>query len=81
MIFDDSGEVICNSNTFVDIATTGRHQGLNTIYNKHNWFRQSKLERHVKLQNTHIVLFKASRDVIEVSTLSAQLGLGSELVE
>ena len=28
----------------------------------------------------HIVLFKSPRDVMQVSTLSAQLGLGSELV-
>ena len=48
---------------------------------KHNLFHQSKLGRDVELQNTHIVLFKSPRDVIQVTTLSTQLGLGSELVD
>ena len=81
LIFDDSCEKICNSKAFVDIATAGRHQGLSTIYIKHNLFHQSKLGRDVELQNTHIVLFKSPRDVMQVTTLSTQLGLGSELVD
>ena len=32
LIFDDSGEEICNSKAFVDIATAGGHRGLSTIY-------------------------------------------------
>ena len=32
-------------------------------------------------QNTHTVLFKYPRDVMQVTTLSTQLGLGSELVD
>ena len=81
LIFDDSCEEICNSKAFVDIATTGRHRGPSTIYIKHNLFHQSKLGRDVELQNTHIVLFKSPRDVMQVTTLSTQLGLGSELVD
>ena len=81
LIFDDSCEEICNSKAFVDIATTGRPRGLSTIYIKHNLFHQSKLGRDVELQNTHIVLFKSPRDVMQVTTLSTQLGLGSELVD
>ena len=81
LIFDDSCEEICNSKAFVDIATAGRHRGLSTIYIKHNFFHQSKLGRDVELQNTHIVLFKCPRDVMQVTTLSTQLGLGSELVD
>ena len=80
-IYDDSCEGIRNSKAFVDIATAGRHRGLSTIYIKHNLFHQSKLGRDVELQNTHIALFKSSRDVMQVTTLSAQLGLGSELVD
>ena len=72
---------ICNSKALVDIATTGRHRGLSTIYIKHNLFHQSKLGRDVELQNTHIVPFKSPRDVMQVTTLSTQLGLGSELVD
>ena len=81
LIFDNSCEEICNSKAFVDIATAGRHRGLSTIYIKHNLFHQSKLGRDVELQNTHNVLFKSPRDVMQVTTLSTQLGLGSELVD
>ena len=68
-----------NSKTVVDIATAGRHRGLNAIYIKHNLFHQSKLGRDAELQNTHIVLFKSPRDVMQICTLRAQLGLISEL--
>ena len=81
LIFDGCCEEICNSKAFVDIATAGRHRGLSTIYIKHNLFHQSKLGRDVELQNTHIVLFKSPRDVMQVTTLSTLLGLGSELVD
>ena len=81
LVSDDSCEEICKSQAFVDIATAGRHRGLSTIYIKHNLFHQSKLGRDVELQNTHIVLFKSPRDVMQVTTLSTQLGLGSELVD
>ena len=81
LIFDDSSEEICNSKAFVDIAAAGRHRGLSTIYIKHNLFHQSKLGRDFVLRNTHIVPFKSPRDVMQVTTLSTQLGLGAELVD
>ena len=81
LMFDDSCEEICNSKAFVDIATAGRHRALSTIYTKHSFFHQSKLGRDVELQNTHIVVFKSPRDVMQVTTLSTQLGLGSEPVD
>ena len=81
LIFDNSCEKICNSKAFVDIATAGRLRGQSTIYIEHNFFHQSKLGRDAELQNTHIVLFKSPRDVMQVTTLSTQLGLGSELVD
>ena len=81
IIFDNSCEEICNSKAFVDIATAGRHRGLSTIYIKHNLSHQCKLGRDVELQNTHIVLFKSPRDIMQVTTLSTQLGFGSELVD
>ena len=81
LIFGDSCEEICNSKAFVDIAKAVRHRGLSTIYNKHNLFHQSKLGRDVELQNTHIVLFKSPRDVMEVTTINTQLRFGSELVD
>ena len=79
--FDNSREVICNSKAFVDFATAGRHRVLSTIYIKHNLFHQSKLGTDVELQNTHIVLFTSPRDVMQVTTVSTQLGLGSKLVD
>ena len=66
---------------FVKIATAGSHRGLNTIYVKHNLFHQSKLGRDVELNNTHIVSFKSPRVVLQINTLSQQLGLGSQLKE
>ena len=81
LIFDNSCEDTCNSRAFADIATAGRLGGLSTIYNKHNRFHRSKLGRDVELQNTHIVLFKSPRDVMQVTTFSTELGLGSELVD
>ena len=81
LIFDGSCEEICNSKAFVDIANAGRHRGLSTNNIKHNLFHQSKLGRDVELPSTHIVLFKSPRDVMQVTTLSTQLGLGSELVD
>ena len=48
-------------------------------YIKHNLFHQSRLGRDIELQNTHIVLFKSPRDVLQINTLSQQLGLGSQL--
>ena len=81
LIFDDSCEEFFNSREFVKVATAGRHRGLNTIYIKHNLFHKSKLGRDVELQNTHIVLFKSPRDVLQINTLGTQLGLGSQLKE
>ena len=81
LIFDESCGEICNSKAFVDIATAGRHRGLSTIYIKHNLFYQSKVGRDIELQKINIVVFKCSRDVMQVTTLSTQLGLGSELVD
>ena len=75
LIFDDSREKISSSNDFVKTATAGRHKGLSKIYIKHNHFHQSRLERDIELQNTHIDLFKSPRDVLQINTLSQQLGL------
>ena len=76
LTFEGSCEEIFNSKAFVDIAIAGRHHGLSTFYIKHNLLHQSKLRRHLELQKTHIVLFISPRDLMEVSTVSAELGLG-----
>ena len=76
LIFDDSCQEICYSKACIDNAAAGRHRGLSTIYIKHNLFYLSKLGREVELQNTHIVLFKSLRDLMQFGTFSEQLGLG-----
>ena len=81
LFFDDSCGAICNSKASVDIATARTHRVLSTIYMKHNLFHQSKFEQDLELQSTHIRLFKSPRDVTQISTLSAQLRLGSELAD
>ena len=81
LIFDNSCEDICNSKAFVDIATAGRYKGVSTIYIKNNLFHQSKLGKDVELQDTHNILFKSPCDVMQVTTLSTQLGLGSKLID
>ena len=81
LTFDKSCEDICKSKAFVHTANAGRHRGLGTIYIKHNLFNQSKLGRDLELQNTHTVLFKSPRDVMQVSTLRGQLEFGAELVD
>ena len=79
LIFDESCEEISNSKQFVKVATAGRFNGLITICIKYNLFHQNKLGRDVELQNTHIVLFKSPRYVLQINTLSQQLGLGAQL--
>ena len=81
LIFDDSCDEICLSKAFVDIAIARTHRGLSRIHFKHNLFHRSDLGKDVELQNSHTVLFKSPRDVMQVTTLSIQLGLGSKLVD
>ena len=69
------------SKAIVDISNAGRQCWLSTSYIKHSLFHPSKSRRDIELQKKHIVRFKSTRDVMRVSTLSAQLGLGSELVD
>ena len=80
-IFDDECAESRNSKVFFDIGTAGRHRGLSSTYIKQNLFHQRKPGRDIELQNTHINLFKSPLDVMQVTTLCAQLGLGSELVD
>ena len=80
-MFDIPCEEACSSKAFVDITTAERHRGLSTSYIKHNLIPQSKLARNIQLRNTQSVLFKSALVVMQLSTLSAQLGLGSEPVD
>ena len=55
--------------------------GVFTQTTSNTFFHQSKLGRDVELQNTHIVPFKDPKHVMQVTTLSTQLRLGSELID
>ena len=81
IVFDDSCQQFRNSSDFKKIAAAGRHRGLNTFYIKHNLFHKSKFGTEIELWNTHNVLFKSPRDVLEDGRLSVQLGLGLLLVD
>ena len=39
---------------FVKVATARRHNGLNTIYIKHNLFHRRELGRDIELQNSPV---------------------------
>ena len=66
---------ILHFKSFADNAIAVRQGGLRTIYIRQNLFHRNKLGQDVELNYLHIVLFKSPRDVKQVSTLSAQLGL------
>ena len=70
LICNDSCEENSSSKEFLKIATAGRHKGLSTVYITHNLLHQSRLGRDIELHNTHIVLFKSPRDVLQMNTLS-----------
>ena len=78
--FDEFCTEIFNSKVFVDASAAGIQRGLSTIYIKRNFFHQSRIGPDVELHYMHIVLLKSSHDVMQVSTLNAQLGLASKLV-
>ena len=81
LIFDNSCNKIWNSQAFVNITTAERHHGLSTIYTRHNVFQRSKNGRVVEFQNTLIIDFKSLHDLVQVSTLIAQMGLASPVVD
>ena len=62
LVFDDSSEVNCNS----------EDRGFSTTFIKQILLNQIKLSWDVQLQNTQVVVFEASRDVMQHPTLSTQ---------
>ena len=65
----------------VHFATAWRHRELILYHIENTLFHQSTFGQHVEIQNTNIVFFQSHRYVMQVITFSAQLGLGSELVD
>ena len=81
LIFANSCAESWNPKALVDIVTAGGHRGLNTVNIEYKQFPQSECDWDAELQNTHSVLFKSLREVMQVNMLSAQLEIGSELVD
>ena len=77
----NSCEKIRNPRPSVDIANSRRRRGLSPMYIRRTLFHRSELGLGVELQDTNNVFFKPRRHLMQVSTLSAQLGLESELVD
>ena len=77
LICDDPCQEIYASRDFEKISTSWIKYNLH----KQNLFHKSKLDRDIELQNTHIVLFKSPRDVMQIGRLSVQLGLGTSLID
>ena len=69
LIFDDSLDILSQSEKFNATATAGRHRNLNCVYIKHNLFHKNKTGRDAELQTNHIVLFKSPRDVQQLDIL------------
>ena len=65
----------------VDIATTGRHRGLSSVFIWHNYFHPSKLRRNFELQNTQLTLLKSRRDVMQLNHPISHNGLEPELAD
>ena len=67
--------------TFVDFASAGKYHGLTIICIRQKLVSSKHTWQDVELQSTQIVVFKSVRDVMQVSTLCGQMGLGSQLVD
>ena len=61
------------------IASAGRHSGLTTPHIKDHLLHQGGLGQDVRLQITHIVLFRSPPDRMQVTKLNVQSVLGSQL--
>ena len=75
---------MCKYLQFKDIfwyCNCWKHHRLSATYLEQNLFHQSKFGHYLELQDMHIFLFMSPRDMMQVCTLSVQLGLGSVLVE
>ena len=80
-IFDDSSEEICNWKRWLILLPQKNFVEWMCFHIKHCLFHQNILGQVVELQNNHIVLFKSPRGVMQLSTLSSQLGLQENLLQ
>ena len=82
LIFDDSCEEILQSAEFANLATSGRHKGLNTIFIKHNLYQQGKHSVTVDKNTTHIIIMKTPRIGKQLRLLGSEIdGITSDFLE
>ena len=58
---------------FSKLASAGRHRKISVVYVKHKILQQSKWARAIGLNTTHIILFKSSRDIQQLTYIGKQL--------
>ena len=72
-IFDDSCEAILQSASFANLATAGRHKGVNVIFTKHNLYQQGKYCVTVDKNTTHLIILKSPRIGRQLRLLGSEL--------
>ena len=82
LVFDDSCEEILQSADFANLATSGRHKGLNTIFIKHNLYQQGKYSVTIDKNTTHIVIMKTPRIGKQLRILGSEIdGISPSFLE
>ena len=72
-VFDDSCDEILQSAGFANLATAGRHKGVNVIFNKHNLYQEGKFCVTVEKNTTHFVIPKSPRIGKPLKILGSEL--------
>ena len=79
LIFDGSCKAISSSKMLMLLLLENACN--ESFFPTHNLFYQSKPGQDVQPLKPHLAIFKSPRDVKPLSTLCAQLGLGSQLAD
>ena len=72
-VFDDSCDEILQSASFANLATAGRHKGVNVIFIKHNLYQQGKYCVTVDKNTTHLIILKSPRIGKQLKILGSEL--------
>ena len=77
LVFDDSCEELLMEKEISKLATAGSHRNISDNYVKHNLFQQrkwsGKIDPHYSSNTNHIILFKSSRDIQQITYIGKQL--------
>ena len=72
-VFDDSCDEILQSAGFANLATVGRHKGVNVIFIKHKLYQQGKFCVTVDKNTTHLLILKSPRIGKQLKLLGSEL--------